>query len=116
MQPRRDEKVLAVARPENRVHTRLRRPWGDIEDRAIRVVAIHRTPRVMERIARRHEYQKVETSRGPFGPMVVIRVGGPVEGIVDRVEVRALGDRGPRRVEVPIVVREVGLEPGRGLQ
>src|SRR5436309_961666 len=108
------EEVLAVRCHEDRVEAAPGAPRLELEPRAVRQHAVHSEPGTPEVVARRIEDDEVEARGRLVHPIVSGRVGAPEERVVERVEVRALRNRGALRIDHAVGARHVVLEPRRG--
>ena len=77
--------------------------------------SVHREPRAPEVVARRIEDEEVEAGGGSSKNASRARIGRPEERVVEGVEVRALGNRGPLRISRSVGADDVAVEAGGGL-
>src|SRR5204863_4335728 len=107
--PRRDEEVLAVGRPEDLVEATAvlsarREPLSARED------TVHGEAIAVEVVARWVEADEVDARDRLLGDTVALRSGAPLERVVQRVEVAALRDRRPLRIDRAVRADDVVLE------
>src|SRR4026207_1023405 len=96
--PRRDEEVLSVRGLQDRVEAPPAGARAGRDARPVREDPVHREARAVEVVARRREDDEVEAGGGLVALAVDIGPSAPEKGVVERVEVRALRDRGAFRL------------------
>ena len=102
MPPRGDEEVLPVRCAQDGVEALVALTCGERQPRPVREDAVHGETVAVEVVARRVEDDEVQPCARAHLHLVDLRVRAPVEGIVERVEVCALRDRGAAFVDRPV--------------
>src|SRR5262245_55378419 len=112
MAPGRDKEVLPVRRPQHRVEALVAVAWLE-RQRPVRKHAVHREAVAVEVVARRVEDDEVDAGSGTGHEL-----GGLIrelEGVVERVEVRADRNGGSLRVARAVWPDLFRCEPRRNL-